>query len=594
MKDNEKVIVKYSWENLCSTEYHDYIPLVLVQNGKSTNPDIVSDVSPDYIKFNNSSMNRCVKVRTSEVPNNSLMYYKKSEKCQMKEEEWNKKAFNKLTHNIVNRVTLVLSELPGNKLKLSLFRFRKEKRAGFQNFKKSSDDVHITINRDTKNWFYTQTSFSNRKRNVSTSKNPFIWVEDKLETAFKIPNIFGWYRVVTHNDAAKDNDPVRKEMVKSLIKIHDEVANRLKQEPNSSLSRNIINDSMPTFGYNLGVLIGQWFCEEHKIKLPNHWNNYFFNYYPGIKRMRRTNMKLLPAIIQAHGIKSKYINQLLNEYPVLNINDLVMWFVMLGPDFFRELPINFLTQTSSSDFITRMVTPNSKKSENRLLIESKKLSKSLTTQEKRNIVSIIKTIDIPSPYTLGEIKDHINLKGDLKTVGEKVSIRANTMEIFKIEHNQWASSLHYLMSDRSTEYLYHTETLERLEKDYEGYEIKVLKNELDYFEEGTAQKNCVRGYLTDYNSLIFSIKKAEQRLTCEVNDGLLTQVRGICNSKPGEEWDGVINQMTLRISLLHNKDMLKPSVKIIYKKANVEKWVVLEGVQKDRVEMCDTIDDLPF
>ena len=121
-----------------------------------------------------------------------------------------------------------------------------------------------------------------------------------------------------------------------------------------------------------------------------------------------------------------------------------------------------------------------------------------------------------------------------------------------------------------------------------------MKNELDYFEEGTAHKNCVRGYLTDYNSLIFSIKKAEQRLTCEVNDGLLTQVRGICNSKPGEEWDGVINQMTLRISLLHNKDMLKPSVKIIYKKANVEKWVVLEGVQKDRVEMCDTIDDLPF
>ena len=53
MKDNEKVIVKYSWENLCSTEYHDYIPLVLIQNGKSTNQDIVSDVSPDYIKFNN-------------------------------------------------------------------------------------------------------------------------------------------------------------------------------------------------------------------------------------------------------------------------------------------------------------------------------------------------------------------------------------------------------------------------------------------------------------------------------------------------------------------------------------------------------------
>ena len=159
MKDNEKVILKYSWENLCSTEYHNYIPLSAVESGKSTAicnwPDIVSDVSPDYIKFNNATLNLKEMSDSLDKPS-SLLYYKKSEQCQMKEEEWNKKAFNKLTHNIVNRVTLVLSELPGNKLKLSLFRFRKEKRAGFQNFKKSSDDIHILLLiEDTKNWFYT-------------------------------------------------------------------------------------------------------------------------------------------------------------------------------------------------------------------------------------------------------------------------------------------------------------------------------------------------------------------------------------------------------------------------------------------------------
>ena len=168
------------------------------------------------------------------------------------------------------------------------------------------------------------------------------------------------------------------------------------------------------------------------------------------------------------------------------------------------------------------------------------------------------------------------------------------MESFKIEHRQWSSSLHYLMSDRSTEYLYKPEMLESLEEDCEGCEVEVLKNELDYFEEGESQKNFVRGYLSTYDSLIFSMKKEGQRLTCEVNDGLVTQIRGLCNGKPGEEWDDVITQMKLRVKNLHNKDLLKPSVKIIYKKANIEKWVVLEGVQKDRVEMCDTIDDLPF
>ena len=227
MKDNEKVILKYSWENLCSTEYHNYIPLSAVE-GRS--PDIVSDVSPDYIKFNNAALNLKEMSDSLDKPS-SLLYYKKSEQCQMKEEEWNKKAFNKLTHNIVNRVTLVLSELPGNKLKLSLFRFRKEKRAGFQNFKKNSDDIHITINKDTKNWFFTRTMFSNRKRNVSTSKNPFIWVENKLEDSFKLPNLFGWYRVVTHIDVVDTDDPVRKEMVKALIKVYNEMANRPENIP---------------------------------------------------------------------------------------------------------------------------------------------------------------------------------------------------------------------------------------------------------------------------------------------------------------------------------------------------------------------------
>ena len=53
MKDNEKVILKYSWENLCSTEYHNHIPIDAVHGGS---PDIVSDVSPDYVRYNNSLM----------------------------------------------------------------------------------------------------------------------------------------------------------------------------------------------------------------------------------------------------------------------------------------------------------------------------------------------------------------------------------------------------------------------------------------------------------------------------------------------------------------------------------------------------------
>ena len=35
--------------------------------------------------------------------------------------------------------------------------------------------------------------------------------------------------------------------------------------------------------------------------------------------------------------------------PTLNINDIVLWFTILGPDFFRQLPISLLTTTSYLD-----------------------------------------------------------------------------------------------------------------------------------------------------------------------------------------------------------------------------------------------------
>jgi len=606
MKDNEKVILKYSWENLCSTEYHNYIPLSAVEGGKSTAvcnwPDIVSDVSPEYIKLNNKALS-LKEISSSLDKPASLLYYKKSEKCQMNEKEWNKKAFSKLTHNMVNRITLILSELPGNKLKLSLFRFRKEKRAGFQNFKKSSDDVHITINRDTNNWFYTKTSFLNRKRNVSTSKNPFIWVETKLEDSFKLSNIFGWYRVVTHVDVVDSEDPIRKEMVGALTKIYKEISKKLEQEAEPNLVHNIIKDTNPSFGYNLGVLIAKWYCNKHKIKLPNYWHNYFFNFYPGIKRIRRTEMKLLPAIIQGYGIKSKYINALLNQYPTLNINDIVSWFGLLGPDFFRELPVSFLRETSNSGGF-RVVGPHSKKSDNSFLRDIEEMANSLTTQEKRNIISITKTLDTPSVYFLGEIRDHIKNKKRLLEIGEVVSMRSKTSEGFQREHREWSALLHYLMSDQSTEYHYKTKMIESIQEDYKDYKVFVLKNEEDYFEEGQKQNNCVRGYLSQYNSMIFSVRNLEDsRITCEVHRGEVTQIREVCNGAPTEEWDEVIQEMKNRIKELHNKNLLKPSVKKIYKKAKLEEWVVINGEINDfgmgnlslpRTFVMAEPDDLPF
>ena len=160
------------------------------------------------------------------------------------------------------------------------------------------------------------------------------------------------------------------------------------------------------------------------------------------------------------------------------------------------------------------------------------------------------------------------------------------------------------MSDRSTQYYYKPQTLELIQKDYKNYNVLVLKNESDYFEEGETQKNCVRSYLSQYSSLIFSIRNTDnKRLTCEVLGGKIVQVREICNGEAGEEWDKVLIEMKKRIKKLFSLDLLKPCVKITYKKAKIEKWVIKEGIRVTRLEegyisdeefIMAEPDDLPF
>ena len=235
---------------------------------------------------------------------------------------------------------------------------------------------------------------------------------------------------------------------------------------------------------------------------------------------------------------------------------------------------------------------------------AREVARNLTTQERRNIISISKTMKEASPYFLGEIRDHISLKRKLSEVGEKGSITAKTIDDFKIEHREWSSLLHYLMSDQSTQYYYKPKTIELLEKEYENYKILILKDEKDYFEEGEIQKNCVRGYLSTYDSMIFSIRNQEgKRLTCEVNKGKITQMREVCNGEPSEEWNDVIEQMKIKIKHLYSMDILKPSIKVVYKKAKIEKWVVKEGIRVTRLEegyvsdeefVMAELDDLPF
>ena len=80
-------------------------------------------------------------------------------------------------------------------------------------------------------------------------------------------------------------------------------------------------------------------------------------------------------------------------------------------------------------------------------------------------------------------------------------------------------------------------------------------------------------------------------------------MREVCNGEPSEEWKDIIDQMKIKIKHLYSMNLLKPCIKIVYKKAKIEKWVVKEGIRVTRLEegyisdeefVMAEPDDLPF
>ena len=56
------------------------------------------------------------------------------------------------------------------------------------------------------------------------------------------------------------------------------------------------------------------------------------------------------------------------------------------------------------------------------------------------------------------------------------------------------------------------------------YEVRVLKNDTDYFEEGQIQNHCVRSYLDKYDSIIISVRDKTNTL-----ERMTVEFKGECN-----------------------------------------------------------------
>ena len=593
-----KLLIRYEFERLELQKFENYSPIDLLEypqkdhdplkvgwsgpESQTKNYDLRPITTP-FVK----NIKKPFKTRQIDIG-----HFTPQGKSQVvNEEKWLAESFNYLNSVWTNRVTLVLEE-NHDKLKFSIFKFAKKRQVGHKYFGKVSEDIHLTFNKTTKNFFITTSKFFNRKRHTSTRKNSVLDLKNTINT---ISFNFFMQKLIslstTESLSSLDYDLDTHPQLKKFIK---------------KLQRTLNDKLKVKFNFNEGIGPGlvkgtlDWFVKERKIKVPNDYYNYMFNHYPGIRKLKKYKNNLGRAILDNMELKGKYYIKLINTHGGYNLTDLITLKKILGPKFVKLIPLSFLKLT------------NYQKDSKENIIQFNpdhpfgwNLKLSLHKTEKLNLLKLLKDVANTPQYAvtfLRQLEDHLR-------------IRSKNLEHFNMTHTEWSNLIHIYQRNIETHYLYSSKFLKELEEpiiiNNKEYEVKVLKNDKDYFEEGQIQHHCVRSYLDRYDSIIVSVRNKSdvlERMTVEFKgesshsgyrDSIkdyrgrtMVQSQMKFNQPPIGEWEKV--RSTIHHTFMNLKNIESPEImqynKITGKKL---KFTQYHGkIDGERFDFNET--DLPF
>ncbi len=362
-------------------------------------------------------------------------------------------------------------------------------------------------------------------------------------------------------------------------------------------------------GKALAHSICEWFINIRKIKVPNDYFGYLVRHYPGIRKLKKFKMNLGRTILNEKKLIGKKYIKLINDGEY-NLTDMKSLENIFGKKYFHLIPKKFLKYTNNSE--------DSKFNDG--FSTTHKLV-TLNKNEKLNLIKVIKTLDKNQVSNfISLIVDHLKMKSQLWAFNDKVRVKAKKLDEFNTEHAEWSNLIHLYERNDSTNYIYDKSFIEFMEKpliqNNKEYDVKILKNDLEYFEEGQVQKHCVRTYLNTYSSIIISIREEENnlnRMTCEFKHGTPTPLDSVgfnrlkdynqpraaqsrlkYNALPIEkDWKELKDKINKRFKTYCNSyELQRPKIEI-HNKINGNKRVV--DLKNNGIEVFDfVVDDLPF
>jgi hypothetical protein len=466
--------------------------------------------------------------------------------------------FAKVRVNIYERTI----KRKGNKIIITNCEYIKERQINSKYFASITSRVTFTFDFGTGNFQIILTNTKGKKKGVSKTfrTNNFFLLKNTLR---ETPGIF---RLTRYKDDTK-------------FKFKKELSNCINDKEFVNLISKLFDVEIHTLN-KMDSYIGFYnkiiekFIELRKIKVPDHSYEHLLLYaYPKEKLLKKNDRKLIAAVLEMYGIKSKFTIKLLHKYPYLNLNVITKLCLLLGNEYQKHLAsindnIFAISQTQIRD-----QRPSNYINDFKMQIANFKINEI----EKENIIKLVNDEKFNKPLTedvLGDLYDHFNMIDKVKEYDPSIFMKARTYAEFRTEHMELSKMISAIKKGWVIEYVYDEKTILQIEEPitkFRSYDIGgglkgtdmnckttlypyILKREEEYIEEGKVMHHCVASYADHEKSMIVSIRNESEldRVTCEfdIQTGNMVQARYFCNATPPEIFKETIETVNDKIRLL--------------------------------------------
>lgn len=486
-----------------------------------------------------------------------------------------KKSYKDLNVGLNVHIKERFVKLEGDNLILKRSSFEKNRRIGKKYFQKKLEVDYLKFNLKTGN-FITVRSFGGvkRKRTVTIRQNVFGQLEQILQSKHgSFWSMFG-------------EPDIDGEMYDSIVKC--------------------LNSVVDKPFYTLDFWLHQIFIEKKCIKTPNvNAEGFLTKFYPTEKYLKKNNRKLVQSVLDLLDMKDNFTIKLLHKYPFINIRLLKTLHSLLGGS-------KYLSNIDDRIF-ERMESKGSWEDSNVNKFTVKNFIKELDELpelleiEKSNLVKVMNNCKSPlrgllktdydqSTYLHSPnhttLYDHFNMLKQIRVYNPNLYMSTTTSKTMHEEHVEFAEMISKINKGYIVSYKFNELMVKDMESPLNTYYPYILKNEEEYNEEGSFMKHCVSSYYDKEKSIVISLRKGDERWTCEfdVADGMLIQAKGRFNVEPPKE---VFDVITLGLLSKTRKWAWDKKLKCIEK---VETPLLINGkeVERPQYSIPESTGDLPF